>query len=127
MMPWNNGLMVQFSALPKPSQNSRKCAMGKIRTRWSNHDHRLSPIKTNRYNMTNTNPTDMNKIDVVQPVSRRPCECFGPTCSYCKHEAPHPSPVHSDWSSGDWDSNKAKAKEQKFLMEFEPPEPNTKR
>ena len=71
----------------------------------------------------NMNPTDMNKIDMVQTVPKRTCKHFEPTCSYCKHEAPHPSPVHSDWSSEDWDSAKAKAKEQKFLIDFKPPEP----
>ena len=75
----------------------------------------------------NTKPTDMNKIDVVQPVPRRVCKCFGPTCSYCKHEDPHPSPVHSDWSSEDWEGDKAKAKEQKSLIDFKPPEPNNEK
>ena len=65
----------------------------------------------------------MNKIDVIQPVPKRVCKCFGPTCSYCKHEAPQPSPVHSNWSSEDWDSDKAKAKEQRSLIHFEPLKP----
>ena len=121
MMPWNNGAMVQFSVPPKPSQNSRESTIGKIRTRWSKRNHRFNPIKTNRYNTMNTKPTDMNKIDIVQPTPRRACECFSPTCSYCKHEAPHPSPVHSDWSSKDWDGNKSKTKEQKSLIDFKPP------
>ena len=69
----------------------------------------------------NTKPTDMNKIDILQPTPRRVCECFSPTCSYCKHKALHPSPVHSDWSSEDWNSNRAKTKEQKSLIDFGPP------
>ena len=68
---------------------------------------------------------DMNKIDVIQQVPKRACKCFSPTCSYCKHEEPHPSPVYSNWSSKDWDGNKAKAKEQKSLIDFEPPKPDS--
>ena len=30
----------------------------------------------------------------------------------------HPSPVPSDWSSKDWDGDKAKAREQKSLIDF---------
>ena len=70
--------------------------------------------------MLGTKLMDMNKIDMIQPVPKRVYKCFGPTCSYCKHKAPHPCPVHSDWSSEDWDGNKAKAKEQKSLIDFEP-------
>ena len=62
---------------------------------------------------------------MIQPVPKRACECFGPTCSCCKHEASHPSPVHSDWSSEDWDGDKAKAKEQKSLIDFELPKPDS--
>ena len=54
-------------------------------------------------------------------------EHFGSICSCCKHKAPHPSPVHSDWSSEDWDGHKAKTKEQKSLIGFEPPEPNNEK
>ena len=53
---------------------------------------------------------DMNNIDIVQPAPKRECECFGVTCSYCKHEDPHPSPIQLDWSSEDWDGEKAKAR-----------------
>ena len=87
MMPWNNGMMIQFSTPTKPSQTLEKHAIGKIRTRWSNYNHRFNPVKTNRYNTMNTKPMDVNKIDIVQPIPKRVCQCFGPTCSYCKHEA----------------------------------------
>ena len=49
----------------------------------------------------------------------------GTTCSYCKHEVPHPSPIQSNWSSKDWDSEKAKAREQKSLIDFDPPKPDS--
>ena len=45
MMPWNNGNPVQFSTPPKMPRNPRKCATSKIRTRWSNRNHRFNPIK----------------------------------------------------------------------------------
>ena len=31
---------------------------------------------------------------------------------------PHPSPAPSDWSSEDWDGDKAKAREQRSLIDF---------
>ena len=65
--------------------------------------------------------TDMKKIDIIQPTQKKACECFGPTCSYCRQDAMHPSPIHSDWSSKDWDGNKAKAREQKSLIDFKTP------
>ena len=117
-MPWNNGGTVQFSAPPKTPINLRKHALGKIRTRWSNRNHRFNPMKTNRYNTMNTETMDMNKIDIIKPTPRKACECFGLTFSYCRQDAPHPSPVHSDWSSKDWDGDRAKAKEQKSLIDF---------
>ena len=117
--------MPQFSGPPKPSQSPSKCAPDKTRTRWSNHNHLFNHIKINRYNMLGMSSMDMNKINIIQPTPKRACECLGATCSYCKHEPPHPSPVHSDWSSEDWDSEKAKAREQKSLIDFKPPKPQT--
>ena len=67
---------------------------------------------------------EMNKINVIQPVPKRACECFGDTCSYCKYESPHPSPIPSDWSSKDWDGEKTKAREQRSLIDFNPPKPD---
>ena len=69
-MTWDNGVMPQFSAPQKPSQNPRKCASGKIRNRWSRCYHWFNPIKTNRYKTLNTNLMDMNKIDIIQPVPK---------------------------------------------------------
>ena len=51
--------------------------------------------------------TDVNKINVV----------------WCKQQAPHPLPVQLDWSSEDWDGNKAKARGQGSLMIFKFPKP----
>ena len=57
--------MVYFSAPPKPKH---KCAIGKTRTRWSNRRHCFNPIKTERCNMQDSNLTDLNKIDIIQPT-----------------------------------------------------------
>ena len=54
------------------------------------------------------------------------CKSFNPSCSYCKHDAPHPSPVNSHWSSEDWDSDKTKAMEKnKSLIDFDAPTQKT--
>ena len=37
---------------------------------------------------------------------------------YCQFNAPHPSVTLSDWSSEDWDGKKAKAREQRPLLNF---------
>ena len=67
-----------------------------------------------------TKTTDMNKIDIIKPTPQKACEGFGLYCSYCKQDAPHPSPVNSDWSSEDWNGNKARAREtNKSLIDFE--------
>ena len=53
----------------------------------------------------------MNRIDIVQPTPKRACEHSDSLCTYCK----------LDWSSEDWDREKAKAREQKSLIDFMPP------
>ena len=62
----------------------------------------------------------MNKIDILQPTLRKACKCFGTTCSYCKHEAPHPSPIQSEGLRENGDDEKIKAREQKSLIDFDP-------
>ena len=100
-MPWNNGSTVQFSAPPKTHRNPRKCAQGIMRTRWSNRNNRFNHIKTSRYNTMNTETMDMNKIYIIKLIPRKAYDCFYLNCSYCRQDAPHPSPIHSDWSSED--------------------------
>ena len=124
-MPWNNAGTVQFPGPPKTPRIPRKHALGKTRTSWSNRNHRFNPIKTNRYNAMNTEPMDMNEIDIIKPAPKRACECLSLTCPYCRQDAPHPSPIHSDWFSEDWDGNKAKVKEQKSLIDFDTPKQKT--
>ena len=65
----------------------------------------------------------MNKIDIIQPVPKRACDCSVDTCIYCKYEAPYPSPIPSDWWSEDWDGEKAKAREQRSLNDLNFPKP----
>ena len=102
---------------PKPQKHTS----GKIRNRWSRHNHHFKPIKTNRYNTLDINSTDMSKINIIQPIPKKTCEYSVDTCTYCKYEAPHPSPIPSDWSSEDWDGKKAKAREQRLLIDINPP------
>ena len=64
------------------------------------------------------NSTDTNKINIIQPVPKRACDHSADTCTYCKYKAPHPSPIPSDWSSEDRDGEKAKAREQRSLIDI---------
>ena len=66
----------------------------------------------------------MKKINIIQPVPKRACECSVDTCTYCKCKVPHPSPIPSDWSSEDWGSEKAKAREQRSLIDLDFPKPD---
>ena len=95
-MTWNNDITPHSPAHKSLPKTSEKSASGNIRNRWSRHNHWFKPIKTNRYNTLNTNLMDMNKINAIQPVPKRACECSSDTHSYCKYEAPHPSPIHLD-------------------------------
>ena len=116
MMAWNNDhASPNFSASTKP-----KCkhTSGKTRTRWSNQRHQFNPKETERYNIWDTNLTDLNKIDIIQPAPKRLCTRTLKGCSYCKFNTLHPSTSPSDWSSEDWDDKKAKAKEQRSLIDF---------
>ena len=70
-MTWYNSIMPQFYAPQNPSWNPRKLTSGKIRNMWSRHNHQFNPIKTNRYNTLDVNPTDKNKFNIIQPVPKR--------------------------------------------------------
>ena len=123
-MPLNNGNPVQFSAPSKMARNPRKHGTGKIRTRWSNRNHRFNPIKTSRFNTMDMQVSDLIKINIVAPTLRKACNGFSPSCLYCKWGAQHPSPQDLDWSSIDWDRVKAKTREQsKSLIDFSDPKP----
>ena len=70
-MVWdNNNATPYFSAPPKPKHNPRKHAPGRTRTRWSNRRHRFSPIKMDRYNTCDSDSSDWNKLDTIQPNPR---------------------------------------------------------
>ena len=114
----NNNAMPYFSTPPKPKYNPRKHAPGKTTTRWSNRRHRFNPIKTDRFNTCDSDSSDLNKLDIIQPTPKRICNRSPKGCTYCAYNAPHPSPAPSDWSSEDWDWDKAKAKEQRLLINF---------
>ena len=69
----------------------------------------------------NKEMTELSKIDVIKPIPKRACDCFSPSCLCCRQDALHPSPIHSNWASEEWDGDKAKAKEQKTLIDFDVP------
>ena len=93
-MAWdNNNATPYFAPPPKPKQ---KCAPGKTRTRWSNQRHHFNPIKTERYDTQDSNSTDFNKIEIIQPTPKRLCTRTLKGCSYCKYNASHPSTTLPD-------------------------------
>ena len=111
--------MLLVSTSTKPPRNPRRHTPGKTRTRRSNHNHCFNLIKTNQVNMLGTDLTDANKIEIIKCTPQKACEWYEATCSFCRQQVPHASPDQSDWSSEDWDWNKAKAKEQKPIIKFD--------
>ena len=119
-------MATQFNFLPLPRcpENPRKHATGKIRTRWSNRNHKFNPIKTSRFHTIDTEMSDLNKINIIAPTLRKACNGFSLSCSYCKQGTLHPLPQNLDWSSKDWDGIKAKIKEKnKSQIDFSDPKP----
>ena len=55
---------------------------------------------------------DENKITIIKCIPQKVCEQFGATCLFCRQQVPHPLLNQSNWSSKDWDGDKAKAREQ---------------
>ena len=72
-----------------------------------------------------TDPTITSKVNIIKPIPQKACELFGPTCPFCRQQAPHPSPNQSDWSSLDWNGEKAKAREQNSFIRFDTTRPIT--
>ena len=97
VVPWNNGYTFQFSAPFMIQNNPRKRAPGKIRARWSNKS-RYNPMKTKRPNTPEMTMANFDTIDVDKkvPLPVKVCDRYGPSCSFCKQDAPHPSPQESD-------------------------------
>ena len=117
--PW----MPTDSTPANPSMHPRKHATGKVRTWWSKCKHRYNQIKTNGVNTLGSDPTEVNKISIIKPIPQKACERFGLSCSFCKQQAPHTLPPHSDWSSKDWDREKARARKHNSFGRFVPPRP----
>ena len=68
--------------------------------------------------MRDSDLTDLNKIDIIQPTPRDSALELSKgvyTVGLMLHIPPQPP---SDWSSEDWDGKKAKAKEQRLLIDF---------
>ena len=89
----NDNTTPYFSTTPKPKHNPGKHAPGKTRIRWSNWRHRFNPIKMDRYNTCDSNSSDMNKLNIIQPIPKRLCSRSCKDCTYHKYNAPHPSPA----------------------------------
>ena len=62
--------------------------------------------------MLGTNSMNIGNINIIKPIPQKVCEQSGATCTFCLYKVPHPLPNQSEWSSKDWDGEKAKAKEQ---------------
>ena len=73
--------------------------------------------------MLGTNPADINKSNVIKITPQKVCEHFGATCSFCRQQVPQPLPDQSNWSSKDWNGDKAKAREQNPIVKFDIPRP----
>ena len=65
VIPWNSGNPVQFSVPSKTPRNPKRHTTGKIRTRWSERNHRFNPIKTSRFNIMDTKVSDLKKIEAL--------------------------------------------------------------
>ena len=61
--------------------------------------------------------TNKGNINIIKPIPQKVYEQSGATCTFCLYKAPHPLPNQSEWSSEDWDGEKAKAKEQNPFIE----------
>ena len=56
--------------------------------------------------------------NLIKPTPKWLCTRTHEGCTYYKFYTPHPPTCPSDWSSEDWDGNKAKAREQCPLLDF---------
>ena len=74
--------------------------------------------------------SELDRVDNVirTAIPVKACDRFGLSCSFCRQNAPLPSPHEPDRSSEDWDGTKAKAREQTYsLIKFIKPNPQTKK
>ena len=69
--------------------------------------------------MLNWETEDYKKIDLVEPTPEQLCTRTQEGCTYCKYDTPHPLTLPSDWSSKDWNRDKAKAREHCSLLDFD--------
>ena len=109
------------SAPTRPLKTPRKHAPGKVRTQWSNHNHHFNPIKTDQIDILGRDLINEGNIIIIKPIPQKACEQSGTTCTFCLYKVPHPSLNQSEWSSEDWDGEKAKAKEQNPFIESDTP------
>ena len=65
----------------------------------------------------------MKKNSIIKCIPQKAHQGFGATCSFCRQQVPHPLLNQSNWSSEDWDRDKAKAREQNSIVKFNMPWP----
>ena len=55
---------------PTQPQPKHKHTLEKTRTRWSNQRHRFNLVKMEQYNTQDSEMTDFNEIDIVEPTPK---------------------------------------------------------
>ena len=72
-----------------------------------------------------TNLMNIGNINVIKPIPQKACEQLGVICMFCRYKVPHPLLNQSEWSSEDWNGEKAKAKEQNPFIKSDVPKIKT--
>ena len=87
-------------------------------------------MKAKRPNTPEMTMTNLVTIDTDKkaPLSVNVCDRFGPSCSLCKQNVPHPSPQESDWSEEDWNgahTSTQKTGKTNLLSDWDSPKPQS--
>ena len=71
-------------------------------------------MKAKRPNTPEMTMSNVDTIDVDKkaPLPIKVCDRYGPSCSFCRQDAPHPLPQESDQSDEDWNGTRAKAQKE---------------
>ena len=81
-------------------------------------------IKTNQVNKLGTDLKDANKINMIKCTLPKGMRVIWSHMLILQmQQVPHPLLDQSDWSSKDWDRDKAKAREQNSIIKFDIPWP----
>ena len=107
----------------KPPRIPRKHTPGKVRTQWSNFNHHFNLVKTNQFNTLGTSPTDINKINVIRPISQRCVSTLEPHAHFVDSKFLILCQTSQTGQVRDWDGDKAKTREQILFVRFDTPKP----